>query len=79
MAKIRKQKPLVAIDIGSTKIVTLVGYKTGEETFDIIGKGEVVCDSMRKGVIVEIEEAISALSESLEEAERMSGLPIDDA
>ncbi len=79
MAKTRKQKPLVAIDIGSTKIVTLVGYKTGEETFDIIGKGEVVCDSMRKGVIVEIEEAISALSESLEEAERMSGLPIDDA
>lgn len=79
MAKTKKQRPLVAVDIGSSKIVTLVGYKTGEETFDIIGKGEVQCEAMRKGVIVEIEEAISALSESLEEAERMSGQPIDEA
>jgi len=69
----------VGVDIGSSKIVSLIGYKTGEETFDIIGKGEVECDSMRKGVIVEVEEAISALSESLEQAERMSGLPIDNA
>lgn len=69
----------MGVDIGSSKIVSLIGYKTGEETFDIIGKGEVKCDSMRKGVIVEVEEAISALSESLEQAERMSGLPIDNA
>jgi len=75
----KREKPLIAVDIGSSKIVTLVGYKTGEETFDIVGKGEVECEVTRKGVIVEIEEAISALSESLEEAERMSGLPIDGA
>ncbi len=74
----RKSKPLVAVDIGSTKVVTLVGYKTGEETFDIIGKGEVSCDAMRKGSISEVETAISALSESIEEAERMSGIPINE-
>jgi len=79
VAKNKKNRPLVGVDIGSSKIVSLIGYKTGEDTFDIIGKGEVKCDSMRKGVIVEVEEAISALSESLEQAERMSGLPIDNA
>jgi cell division protein FtsA len=79
MKRDRKEKPLVGVDVGSSKIVVLIGYQTGEETFDIVGKGEVSCDSMRKGVIVEVEEAISALSEALEEAERMSGQPVDNA
>jgi len=73
----RQSRPLVAVDIGSTKVVTLIGYQTGEETFDIIGKGEAECDAMRKGTISEVETVISALSESIEEAERMSGIPVD--
>lgn len=68
----------VGIDIGSTKIVTCVG-KIEANTVDIIGVGISPNQGIRKGVIVDIEETVSAISGSLEEAERMAGIPIQVA
>lgn len=66
----------VGLDIGNTKVITCVGkYENG--SIDIIGLGQSINQGIRKGVIVDIEETVSAISASLEEAERMSGISIE--
>lgn len=63
------------IDVASTKIITCVGKWDGANP-DIVGIGVSENQGIRKGVIVDIEETVSAISASLEEAERMSGVPV---
>ncbi|MFA5927334.1 MAG: cell division protein FtsA [Patescibacteria group bacterium] len=68
----------VGIDIGSTKVITCIGqFENG--TTSIIGVGKSVNQGVRKGVVVDIEETVSAISTSLEEAERMAGVPVQGA
>lgn len=69
---------VVGIDVGSTKIATTVGQMQ-ENGIDIIGVGFAPSNGLRKGIVVDIEETVSSISASLEEAERMSGLPINEA
>lgn len=71
---------LVGLDIGTTTIRVVVGKR--EETVpgpSVIGVGEAPAAGIRKGVIVDIEEAVSSISQALEKAERMTGLEIDHA
>lgn len=68
----------VGIDIGSAKTVTVVAGNQ-EGAIDIIGIGISPASGLRRGVVSDIEETISAISASLEEAERMSGVPITEA
>jgi len=68
----------VGIDIGNTKVVTCVG-KVENNSIDIIGVGKSENQGIRKGVIVDIEETVSAISASLNEAERMAGFAINHA
>lgn len=69
---------LVAIDIGSTKICTLVATYDGEK-ISVVGVGNVPAQGIRRGVVVNLEDTISSLSSSLEEAERMAGYSIESA
>lgn len=68
----------VGIDVGSTKVISCVG-KFENGTIDIIGIGKSSNCGVRKGVIVDVEETVSAISASLEEAERMAGIPLQSA
>ena len=76
---VKKVKNLVAgIDIGSTKVACCLG--THEEGMtDILGYGLAPCSGLRRGIVVDIEETVSAISACLEEAERMSGVLVDNA
>lgn len=68
----------VGVDIGSSKTVTVVaGMQEG--VLDIVGLGISPTSGVRKGAVVDIEETVSSISASLEEAERMSGVPITEA
>ncbi len=72
-----RQTIIVSIDIGNSKIRTVIGTideKTGLPL--ITGIGIAPSAGMRKGMVVDIEEAIGAISQSLEDAERMAGEPI---
>lgn len=73
-----KKQFSVGIDIGSTKIVTIVS-NLQEGIVDIVGIGLAPTSGVRKGVVTDIEETVSSISASLEEAERMSGIPITEA
>lgn len=67
-------KTFVALDIGSSKIRTVVGVVEEKKNIvNIIGVGVSPSNGVRKGMITDIEEAISNVTSSLEDAERMSG------
>lgn len=67
---------VVGIDIGSSKIATLIG-RVDEDTVNILGVSEVSSKGVRRGQIVNIEEASDAINASLDSAERMAGHSID--
>lgn len=71
---------LTGLDIG-TQNVRVVQAKADRETgsLSIIGASEVSAAGLRKGVIVDIEEAVSAISQALEKVERMTGVPVTSA
>lgn len=73
-----KDNIVVGLDIGSVKVATTVGHAS-EGLIKIIGYSRVPNAGIRKGVIVDIEDTVSAISSSLEEAERMAGAPINSA
>ena len=69
---------LVALDIGTSKIVTLVAEITPEDTLNLIGMGSHPSRGLKKGVVVNIESTVNAIQRSLEEAELMADAKIKD-
>ena len=67
---------LVALDIGTSKIVTLVAEVTPEGTLNLIGMGNHPSRGLKKGVVVNIESTVNAIQRSLEEAELMADVKI---
>ena len=64
-------KIVVGVDIGTSKIVSLIARIN--EAVNVLGVSEVKSSGIRKGQIVDIEEAVSSINNSLESAERMAG------
>lgn len=75
-----KEHYIVGLDIGTSSI-RVVQAKSGHEEggFSVIGASEVSSIGLRKGVIVDIEEAVSSISSALEKVERMTGVPVASA
>lgn len=67
-----ENKVFVAIDVGTYKVVTVIA-KIIDNVVNVLGVSEVKSQGIRKGQIVDIEEAVHAINASLEAAERMSG------
>jgi cell division protein FtsA len=70
---------LVALDVGTSKTVVLVGEVTREGSLDIIGKGTAQSTGLRKGVVINIEQTVNAIRGAVEQAERLSGLRLEAA
>jgi cell division protein FtsA len=70
---------VVGIDIGTTKVCTLVARVEGEHSFRILGVGIEPSAGIKKGTIVDIQAASQAIARSIEKAERTSGLEITSA
>lgn len=73
-----KDTLLVGLDIGTSKIAIAVAALS-EETLHIIGLSSISHSGLRKGVITDVEETVSAISHALEDAERMAGTNITHA
>ncbi|GAB4219303.1 MAG: cell division protein FtsA [Candidatus Microgenomates bacterium] len=70
---------ITGIDIGSSKIATLVGIKPDESSeIKIIGFNSTPARGIKKGLIVDIKEVTDAVEESVEKAERMAGHKINN-
>ncbi len=75
-----KESYIVGLDIGTSN-VRVVQAKRNQETglLNIIGASEVTASGIRRGVIVDVEEAVSCISSALEKVERMTGVPVTSA
>lgn len=73
-----KQNIIVGLDVGTTKVAVCVGH-LHEGMIQLIGAGLAPNNGMRKGLVVDIEECVSSISAALEEAERVSGVPLEEA
>ena len=80
MNTVKKPTQISAIDIGSSKITTVIAT-VGEEdnTIRVVGVASIKSKGIRKSQVVDIEDAIDATTESVESAERMAGLSIHGA
>lgn len=67
------------IDVGTSKITTLIATIPEEGDVRVIGVSSVASRGIRKGQVVNIEEATAAISQSLEAAERMAGTQVGRA
>ncbi len=70
---------VVGIDIGTTKICTLVARVEGEHSLRILGVGIEPSQGIRKGTIVDLAAASQSIARSVEKAQRTSGLEITSA
>jgi len=70
---------IVGIDVGTTKICTLIGQVTDGLVPRIIGVGVVPSRGMRKGMIVNVHEATEAIARSVDKAERTAGVQVERA
>ena len=70
---------LVALDVGTNKVVALVGEVTREGAISIIGKGIVPANGLKKGVVNNIEQTVASIRQAVEGAERLSGLRLEAA
>jgi cell division protein FtsA len=73
------QRTIVGIDVGTTKVCTIVAQASDTGKLNILGVGLTPSKGMDKGVVVNIDDAVSAISASVEKAERLSGYRIGTA
>ncbi|KAF0206566.1 MAG: cell division protein [Gallionellaceae bacterium] len=79
MGKNREMKNLiVGLDIGTSKIVTIVAEVKPEGTLEVIGVGMHESSGMKKGMVVNIDATVAAIQRSLEEAELMADCKISE-
>ncbi len=72
----KKGNIIVGLDIGTTKICTVVGELT-EEGLEITGIGNYPSRGLRKGVVINIESTVESIKRSIKEAELMAGCEIN--
>jgi len=69
---------IVALDIGTSKVVAVVAEMLPEGRFEVLGLGQHESRGMRKGVVVNIETTVNSIQRALEEAELMADCKIRD-
>jgi cell division protein FtsA len=67
---------LVGLDIGTSKVVAIVGECATDGTIEVIGIGSHPSRGLKKGVVVNIESTVQSIQRAVEEAELMAGCEI---
>jgi cell division protein FtsA len=79
MSRDREDKNLiVGLDIGTSKIVAIVGELQPEGTVKVIGLGQHISRGLKKGVVINIESTMQSIQRALEEAELMADCKINN-
>lgn len=73
------EKMLVGLDVGTTKIVAVIGELGEDERLRIVGVGQAPALGMKKGMVVNVEECSNAIRAAVGQAERVSGYTIEHA
>ncbi|MEM9172443.1 MAG: cell division protein FtsA [Pseudomonadota bacterium] len=76
MARKPDQNLIVGLDIGTSKVVAIVGEIAEDDTIEIIGIGSHPSRGLKKGVVVNIETTVHSIQRAVEQAELMAGCDI---
>jgi cell division protein FtsA len=68
---------IVGLDIGTSKIVAVVGELSPEGDLEVIGIGSHPSRGLQRGVVVNIESTVQSIQRAVEEAELMAGCEIN--
>ncbi|MEO8308834.1 MAG: cell division protein FtsA [Pseudomonadota bacterium] len=76
MAKRSDRALIVGLDIGTSKVVALVGELGVDGSIEVVGLGSHPSRGLKKGVVVNIESTVQSIQRAVEEAELMAGCEI---
>ena len=72
-----KERYLVGLDVGTSKVAVIVGEMMDDGSLEIIGLGGAESRGIRRGAVVNLEAAVDSIKKAIEEAELMAGVEID--
>jgi cell division protein FtsA len=67
---------IVGVDIGTSKVSTIIGQVNPSNQIQILGYSTVSCTGVKKGIIVDIENAALSIRQSIRQAEQMANLTV---
>jgi len=73
----RKERYLVGLDVGTSKVTAIVGEIAEDGAIDIIGIGMADSRGIKRGLVVNLEAAVDSIKRAVEEAELTAGIEID--
>jgi cell division protein FtsA len=76
MTKKSERNLLVGLDIGTSKVVAIVGEVTPRGIVEVVGIGSHPSRGLKKGVVINIESTVQSIQRAIEEAELMAGCQI---
>ena len=79
MPKRGERQLVVGLDIGTSKVVAIVGEVNVDAELEVIGIGSHPSRGLKKGVVVNIESTVQSIQRAVEEAELMAGCEIHSA
>ena len=77
MPKRSDRSVVVGLDVGTSKVVALVGELAADGSVEVIGLGSQPSRGLKKGVVVNIEPTVQSIQRAVEEAELMAGCEIN--
>ena len=76
MRKKTENNLFVGLDIGTTKVVALVGEVGAEGNIDVIGIGSYPSRGLKRGIVINIDTTVQSIQHAIDEAELMAGCEI---
>jgi cell division protein FtsA len=76
MSRKPERRMIVGLDIGTSKVVAIVGELMPDDSLEIVGLGSHPSRGLKKGVVVDIESTVQSIQRAVEEAELMAGCQI---
>jgi cell division protein FtsA len=75
----RKQSPLVSIDVGTTKVCTVIAEVNEGNLIRVAGVGVTPSNGLHKGLVINISDATESIRQSVRKAEQTSGYRVESA
>jgi cell division protein FtsA len=74
----QKNNFVAAVDIGTTKIVTIVGRKNDNGKLEILGMSKTPSKGVKRGVVLNIEETVNSIRTTVDEVQSQTGITLSD-
>lgn len=76
MSRKTEKSMIVGLDIGTSKVVAIVGELGSDGEIEVVGIGSNPSRGLKKGVVVNIESTVQSIQRAVDEAEQMAGCQI---